>query len=418
MKLNFKHFFLTSFQKNIATLFSGTIIAQIINVLGALLLAKIYASDLYGSYSVFLSFVSILTVVNSLKLEYTIITDKSEKKNINMVNALLVIILLMSIFHLIIFSLFSSFFLKNGIVYSILILSVLAALFISNSKMFEFYATRKSLFKTIANARVIMAASTITLQLTLFFFSENGLIYGYICSMVITLLFYVTVSKKIIRLPNFNLFKNTVADHKNILRFAFPSGLINAIGVNIMPILMISFFSASVSGVYSLSLKVVSVPLFIISSSVSQVYFQKASDFFNHSKNKLYDLTKKMAYTNILIMLIILVVINTLGIYLLDLFFDKSWENLRLYTMILSFFVLGQIAFSPISSIIVITNKMHIGLIFNCSLVLINIIAIYIGSLYNNIMYTVLILSIFGGLGYLVLLFYFLSLLKTYKNED
>lgn len=79
---------------------------------------------------------------------------------------------------------------------------------------------------------------------------------------------------------------------------------------------------------------------------------------------------------------------------------------------------MGQVTFSPISSIIVITNKMHIGFVFNVSLALINLIAIYIGSLYDNITYTVLLLSIVGGLSYVVLLFYFLSLLKTYENEN
>ncbi len=417
MKLNFKSFILNPFQKNIATLFSGTLIAQLINVLGALFLAKIYAPELYGNYSVFLSFVGILTLINSVKLEYVIITDKSEDKSKNMVNALLFIIFIISFLIFGLFVLFRDEFLKNGIVFTILLFSSLASLFVSNSKVFESYATRKSLFKSIANARIIMAGSTILFQFFLFYISKNGLIYGYVISMIITMIFFVIISKNIIQVPDMQLFKTTLKNHKNILRFAFPSGVINGIANNIMPILLLSYFSAASSGIYALSLKVVSVPMFIISSSISQVYFQKASEYFNHSKEKLYDLTKQVAFTNILIMFIILIVINTLGIFLLDLFFDKDWENMNLYIIILSFFVLGQVAFSPVSSLIVIINKMHVGLIFNICLALINFIAIYIGNIYQNIVYTVLILSIVGGLSYIVLLFYFLSILKNYKNE-
>lgn len=418
MKLDFKTYFLNPFQKNIATLLSGALISQIINVIGALVLAKIYAPELYGSYSVFLSFVGILAILNSLKLEYIVITEKSEEKSINMVNTLLVIILLISILHLTFFFLFRDVFLENGIIYLILLFSSIASLFLSKAKVFESYANRKLLFKSIANSRVIMSGSTVLFQFILFYFSKNGLIYGFLLSMIITLLFYLLIFKRILQLPNLTLFKETFKSHKNILHFAFPSGLINSIGLYIMPILILSYFSASASGVYSLSLKVVSVPLFIISSSVSQVYFQKASDFFNHSKHKLYNLTKKVAITNILIMFVILILINTLGLFFLDLFFDKNWVDLDLFVIILSFYMLGQACFVPISSIIVIVNKMHIGLIFNVSLVLINIIAIYIGYKFNNIIYTVLLLSIIGGLGYILLLFYFLSLLKTYKNEN
>lgn len=418
MKLNFKHLFLTPFQKNVATLFSATLIAQIINVLGALFLAKIYAPELYGSYSVFLSFVGILTILNSVKLEYIIITDTSERKSINMANSIFIIILFISSIHAIFFSLFKDLFLKNGIVFTILIFSSLASLFLSNSKVFESYSTRKSLFMIIANSRVIMAVSTILFQFVFYYFSNNGLIYGYSLAIVMTFIFYLFYSKNIVRVPNFNLFTKTIKIHKNILRFAFPSGLINGIALNMMPILLLSYFSASSSGIYALSLKVVSVPLFIISSSVAQVYFQKASHFFNNSKHKLYGFTKKIVLTNILIMFIVLVLINTLGVFLLELVFDKSWKDLSLYITILSFYIMGQVTFSPISSIIVITNKMHIGFVFNISLVLINLIAIYIGSLYDNITYTVLLLSIVGGLSYVVLLSYFLSLLKTYENEN
>ncbi len=418
MKFNFKHFSLTAFQKNIATLFSGTLIAQSINIIGALFLAKIYAPKLYGTYSVFLSFVSILTIINSLKLEYIVITDKSNKKSKNTINIILTIVVLISIIHLILFSLFRAFFLEHGIIYIVLLLSSTTSLFLSNAKLLESYATRKSWFKNIANARVLMAICVVVFQFIFFYFSENGLIYGYASAVLILFLFYILITKRIIKTPDIKLFKDTLKNHQNILRFAFPSSLVNAIANYILPILIFSYFSAVTSGVYALSLKIVTVPLFIISSSISQVYFQKASDFFNHSKHKLYDLTKKVALTNIMIMLLALLLINTLGVYLLDLFFDKDWTNLSSYILILSFFVFGQAAFSPISSLIVIINKMHIGLIFNITLALINFIAIYIGNLYNNIEYTILIFSILGGLGYIILLIYFLSILKTYKNES
>ncbi len=418
MKIKLKSFLKIPFYKDIATLFSGTVIAQIISVIGALFLAKIYAPEMYGYYSVFLSFVGILTIINSLKFEYIVITEKSEKKSINTVNSLVLIILLISIIHFAFFNVFQSYFYKKGIVLSLLIFSTITAAFLSNTKVFESFNTRKSLFKSIATGRVIMAIGTVLFQLLFFYYSSKGLIYGYLTAVIITFLFFLYSLKKIIKFPNLNLFKKTVNSHINIFKFAFPSGLINGIALHVMPILMLSFFTASSSGIYALGLKIVSVPLFIISSSVSQVYFQKSSNYFNHSKQKLYNLTKKIVISNISIMLVILILINTIGVFLLNLIFDNTWHNLSEYILILSIFVLCKSCFSPISSIIVVTNKMHIGLIFNISLVIVNFISIYIGNLYDNLIYTVLILSIVGGLGYVILLFYFLSLLKSYRNES
>jgi len=418
LKFKLKPLLKITFYKDIATLFSGTVIAQIISVFGALFLAKIYAPEMYGYYSVFLSFVGILTIINSLKFEYIVITEKSEEKSINTVNSLILIILLISIFHFVFFSVFQSYFLDKGIAFSLLIFSTITALFLSITKLFESFNTRKSLFKSIATGRVIMAIGVILFQFIFYFYSSKGLIYGYLVAVLITLFYFLFGLKKIINFPNIGLFKKTVKSHINIFKFAFPSGLINGIAIHIMPILMLGFFSASSSGIYALSLKIVAVPLFIISSSVSQVYFQKSSNYFNHSKQKLHKLTKNIVIYNVSIMLASLVLINTVGVYLLNLLFDNNWNNLSKYVMILSIFMLCKSSFSPISSIIIVTNKMHIGLVFNVSLVIINFFAIYIGYIYDNLIFTVLILSIIGGLGYVVLLFYFLSLLKSYKNES
>lgn len=418
MNFDFKHLSFTTFQKNIATLFSGTFIAQIISTVGALFLAKMYAPELYGTYSIFLSFVSILTIVNSIKLEYIIVIDKTEKNSINVLNALFYIIFFISLLQILFFTIFKDVLNSSRITYIILILSSIASFILSNTKALESLVTRKSFFKTIASARIITAISTITFQFIFFYYNKSGLIYGYMISAIIVLLFYIFNSKNIFHFPNLELLKNTLKFHKNIVKYAFPSGVVNTIAISIMPILLFSYFSPESSGVYALSLKVVSVPLFLVSSSVSQVYFQKASSFYNTSKHKLYDLTKKIVRSNILIMLVILVLINTLGIFLLDLFFDNNWKDLNIFVLILSFYILGQVSFAPVSSIIVITNKMHIGFIFNICLLFINLIAIYIGSIYDNIIYTILILSILGGLSYIVLLRYFLAYLKKMKNGE
>ena len=418
MNLHFKPYFANSFQKNVATLFSGTFIAQIINVLGALLLAKMYAPELYGTYNVFLSFASILLILNTLKLEYIIVTEDSGERSKNLVFILSFLLVIISLSHFLFFILSSDFFLKHNIKLVVLLCSSLASLFLASTKIFESYATRISSFKNIAQVRILLSLSTIGLQFLFFFVYQNGLILGYIIALVVACLYYIYVLKPAPFLLNWNFFRNSIEKNKNILKFAFPSGLINSIGFNIMPILLVSYFSASTTGVYSLSLKIVSVPLFLIASSVSQVFFQKASVFYNETKYKLYGLTKKVAISSIITMFVVLLLINTIGLFMLGLVFDKHWENLNLLVIILSFYMLCQSAFVPVSHIIVIVNKMHVGLIFNICLVFINLIAIYVGTLYNNILYTVLILSVVGGIGYLALLLYFLSYLRTFKNED
>ena len=398
-------------------MFKGTVIAQIIGVVGSLILAKIYSPSLYGYYSVFLSFVSIINIFSSLKLEYIIITDKSDKTSVNIVNSLLFISLITSVFPFIIFNIFRDFFIEQGITFTILLLSIFSAIMTANSRTLESYATRKLNFKTISNVKILTTFSTISLQLILFYFIDDGLIYGFIGSTIIVFLFYLVISRKVIQVPNFKNFKASIKKHKNILKYGLPSGIINGIAINSMPILMLSFFSSSSAGVYALSLKIVSLPLYIISASLSLVYFQKATKYYNHQKEALYSFTIKVVKTNILIIILFLLFINTIGVFSLYYIYGNEWENLNVFIFLLSFLILSRTIFSPISALIVIMDKMQIGLIFNLCIVIINFIAIYFGYIYDNIKLTVLILSILSGLAYLLILIYFLQLLKSFSNQ-
>ena len=114
-------------------------------------------------------------------------------------------------------------------------------------------------------------------------------------------------------------------------------------------------------------------------------------------------------------MLSFIILINTFGIYILETLLQNSWENLRQYTLILSFLIFAKSSFSPISNIIVVLNKNHVALIFNIYILIVNLVAIYFGIIKSNLLYTIYILSFFGGLGYVSLAFYFLKKLKGIK---
>ncbi len=94
----------------------------------------------------------------------------------------------------------------------------------------------------------------------------------------------------------------------------------------------------------------------------------------------------------------------------------KYLQNNNTYIFTLSFLILARSCFNPISSLIVVLNKNLIGLFFNSYLFIVNLIALYFGVINNEIMHTIIILAIFGAIGYVVLMFYFLNLLKINRS--
>ena len=131
------------------------------------------------------------------------------------------------------------------------------------------------------------------------------------------------------------------AIHNNtIIKYLLPSTLINGLANNLMPVLILSFFSLKISGVYFFSVKVLATPLNLIANSISEVYFEKSSSMLtNNTGNELYKFTKNIVKTNLLIMFVFIITVNSLGIYLLEILLTENWENLSLYLLILSFLI-------------------------------------------------------------------------------
>ena len=400
-------------------MFRGSFISQVIAIIGTLFLAKIYGEEAYGFFGVFMSIISIVSILSTLQLDKCIITSKHKKVSINWFNFLLFLVPLISISVSILLFLISNYFFDKRLDSNIIILATIGSLTFALNLINENYFTFNKQFSTISNARVFLTIGNVLLQFILYtYYSLYGLIIGFLISQLLLLIYYLFKNRIVITTINFKEIKYGIKSNASIVKYLLPSNTINSLANHLMPILILTFFGAKEAGVYFFSIKILGTPLFLISSSISQVYFQKSSELLKENNNELLKLTKKIVTTNLLLMLGFLILVNTIGMYILEYFFNENWNNLRLYTLILSILIFARTSFNPISNLIVVLNKNLESLIFNIYLFIINLIAIYVGYLNNDITVTIFILAIFGGIGYLLLLAYFLNHLKAITKNN
>ena len=234
-------------------------------------------------------------------------------------------------------------------------------------------------------------------------------------SLLLVTFFFSYKNIKHFKSVDFYNIRNNIEPNKSILKYLLPSRFINNLSSQSIPIIIFAFFSIQEAGIYFFSYKILTMPLFIISSSISSVYFERAARLVDSSKKELYNETLKIIIFNVTTILIFLILLNTIGIYILEYILTENWDNLRIYTLILSFLILCRSSFSSISNIIVVLNKNQISLLFNIYLLIVNISALYIGYVKNDLIYSIYIVSFLGGIGYLTLVFYFLKTIK--KNQ-
>lgn len=397
---------------HITTIFKGNFISKFVLVIGGLLLAKYYGAPEYGIFSIYLSITSIFGVLLSLSQEHLIILEANESdvnNNFSTSGMISIVAMLVS---------FLLLFIPFGIPNDIMILGIFSGylyLFTNNSK---FLLAKKQQFKTVSILTMTDSVVSFLFQIVFVFIKiENGLVIGSLIGYIAAFVAALYCSKSYFSSPDLKRYITNVKKRTELFKYTYPSTLINALGNNIMPILISLYFASSLLGEYSLAVKIMSVPLLMISSSIAMVYYPKAAELNNTEKNtsQLFAYTKKMSLLNFYIILGLYVSINVIGIPILQLFFNKNWEHVGQFIFLMSFGYLTRSLINPIADILTILKKNKVALFFNIYLFLANIAAIFIGK-EKGITYLISIFSLLLFLGYGFLYFYIMFILK--KNES
>lgn len=376
-------------------------------------LAKMYGPDSYGIYKVFTSYVFILPVLGSLQLDSIMVMQKGSKEIRNLFSGILLVsFTLIASIVLVLCVLKSLNWVKIELPFYVLVLcgvgGVLTAWNLTQNSMF----TKYKLFKQISTALIVAAVFSVVFQGIFYYLGwlNYGLIYGWLIGLVASFVYNAKVSKGRLKKIDIPLFKKNVKENFNIVKFSYTSSAINSIANNLMPILILGYFSALEVGVYGLAFTILSTPLVMLSGSVSRVYFQKAVTLFHHDKLSLKQLTYRVSFSSFLVILVFVLLLNTVGIYVLEIIYQgHEWIGLRTYILILSLWILARSGINPIASIMVVIDKNEYSLIFNIYLVLVNLIAIYLGVINENFLYCLCFFSVFSSVGYFVQYFMILS---------
>lgn len=420
-KINPKQFQTKNF-KGALSLLAGNTISKAILTIGGLFLANWYGPESYGVYSVFLSYIVILPALSSLQLDNILMLQKgsTEVRNVFsgtiLVTAFLTFLIIFVVFALNAFGIINVP-LPPFVLFLCGVGGILTGWNLSQNAMF----TKYKLFNQISTAFILASSFSVGFQFLFYAlgWKENGLIYGWLVGLFASFLYNLRVSKDRWRRVDFPSFKESIRENKNIVKYQYTSTAINTVANNILPVLVILYFGKLEVGVYALSMKILSTPLVLMASSVSKIYFQKSVQLYYHNRKGLQRLTHKICLSSFLVILVFVILINTLGIYILEMIYSgDEWVGLRKYTLILSIWILARSAINPITNIMVVINRNQYSLIFNVYLLIVNSIAIYVGVYFNSFEYCLYIFAGFSSLGYFTQLIAILIDINTLaKNE-
>ncbi|ABV66947.1 O-antigen translocase [Aliarcobacter butzleri RM4018] len=405
----------SEFSKNIITLMTGTTIAQAIPIAISPILTRIYTPEDFGIFAIYLAITSIIAVIATGRYEMAIMLPKEEK---NVKSILKLIIILLSIVTFVTFLIVFIFnneitnLFQNKEISNWLYFLPISVFLVGIYQVYNYLLIREKNFKRLSTNKVIVSTTNASIQLGYEFAISNGfgLLFGNIISYIISIYFIIR-SKVVNKYFHFkkNSIKEVAKEYQNFPKYDVPSVLVNVVA-NQLPLLALGkFFGLGVVGFYSLMYKVLMMPISLLSSTVLDVFKQRATEDYNKYGNC------KDIYIKTFKSLVILGIIpfTILGIFAPEIFafiFGKDWKVAGEFAQIMTPMIYLKMISNPLSYTFYIAKKQKIDFLGQIFLLIFIIFAIFIGIVQDDdktlLILLSFVISIYQVL-YLILSYYF-----------
>lgn len=410
-----------AFLRNIATLLSGTVIAQAIIIGVSPILTRLYSPEHFGTFALFLALATVLSMVITGRYELAILMPKEDEMAVNVGAAAFLIgtagCLLLGILVWVgresIPALLGNLDLERWMFYLPLMIWFLAA-----SQVFIYWFNRRKNFKRMAGNSILRSSSTAGLQTGMGAIqaSSGGLVIGALLANGVAGSF---LAFRFFREENSMLKQISVARMKEAIKrfhrfplFDIPAASLSSLAIQ-MPIYLISaFFGGAVLGLYALTHRVMALPISLVSKAVLGVFKQRATADFHRTGSCRPIFLKSLGLLSVCGLPPCLILLF-FGPGLFAFVFGDEWRPAGEYAQILSVMFFLKFVASPLSFVFFIREKQALNLIWQAGVFVGATVALVIGGVVGDLMLALLLFSLSYSIGYVIYLMISFSLTKV-----
>ncbi|HSN50155.1 MAG TPA: oligosaccharide flippase family protein [Bacteroidales bacterium] len=335
----------SEFLRNTFQLVIGTGIAQMITILISPVITRLYSPEAFGSFSFFIAVVGAFVLIATLRYEVAIVFPPEEKEAVNIAVISGIIAFVFSLVLLAGVLLLWFFyppyraiepFLRHG-----LFLLPLMVLFLSVSNIIQNWLVRQKRFRTISISKVInsFANNGLILLFGLAGAGVWGLVFGNFIGLILFLSYLVyrlfVEDKPKAKLYDRSSLKTLARRYRDLPTSNTFQALLELVQASGIIYLSRIFFTSATVGLYALSLRILQAPLWLIGSSISQVYMKEAAEKVNKSVPLRPTLINTLKL-GVLTALPILIGLLVAGPWLFSVVFGENWREAGVYARILS----------------------------------------------------------------------------------
>ena len=395
-----------SFARNVITLMTGTTFAQILTIIVAPILTRLYGPEDFGVSALYGSILGIFTVIACWRYELAIVLPKNDKDAANVMALSISICFGMAVLTLVLVAFFRIpianilgapelapwlWFMPFSL--------IAAGLF----QAFNYWSTRRKQFRRLAARTITQSTVTAGAQLgagAILNPGPGGLIGGSIFGQL-----FATgqLAWQIIR-DEGNILRSYI-NRVDIKEDAYPLQRIphllilvrnvkhcfNYVTSTAVGIL----FNPAVVGHYTLGHRVLAMPMGVVGGSIAQVFFPQAAEA--RRSGNLDRLTLEMFQRLLAIGFVPILLITVVAPDLFAIIFGARWWIAGEYVRWLSLWLLFVFISSPLSNIYSVLERQREGLVVNFIMFSTRLLVLIIGGIKGDALFTIALFGITGA---------------------
>ena len=418
-----KNIFSSELIRNSSILVSGNAVGQAVALLVYPILSRIYSDADFGVFALFSSVVGILCILSTGKYEEAFVLTKDKKESTALLGFLFrllfgfcaILFLFLFFFRSASFSLLNMESLTDYW-YMIPLTIFATGIFATLGGV----SNKEKRYKIIASSNVTFNLLSSALRIGLRYITPNamGLISGQLIAQVLSCFSFYKLKSNIQNAILKVKWREMLECAKRFIAFPkynLPQNFINYFSTNLPFFFLAGIFGEAKLGLFFLAFNVSFRPINLLSASMYQVLFEKATSL-TYEKQKISFLFNVYWKNNFLFILPFFILAFLLAPLLFKFIFGTEWEESGNYFRYILPWMFIVLCTSPMGFLPLLFNKQKIAMWFEVAYFLIRCLGLYIGIYLNSFNLAILLFSAVGFIFLVVKLIWFKYLIKQYDT--
>jgi O-antigen/teichoic acid export membrane protein len=361
-----------SFLKHAAVASLGTLVGQLLAILGYFLSARIYGPQAFGVFATFLAAISLGAILSTGATETTLVrlsnTDDRRSQMALIISTSFLMSFLFAIITVIVLSIFPSFLDVNRVVFCFAIF--LGTFTLATATTCQTFSATEGNFNTLTKMRICQSAATALLPIGLSVTGHNGgqMIVGYVLGLLLSsFIWYLVLKPPHLKVASWSHILGFVRREKNCYRVVLPALLVGSVTSAIPQFVVNGRFGASEAGYLALTFRVLAAPTSLIGAAIRDVFNRYASQAYQNNGN----CYREYVATLVLLSAVALPYAAVIWYFGEDLFvivFGGKWQMSGVYAGILAPVFAISIVAAPLTYIVYIVGRQIFDLYWQVAL--------------------------------------------------